>query len=218
MEANYFTILWWFLPWNEVKWKSLSHFWLCDPMDYTGHGIFQARILEWVVFPFSRESYQPKSNPGLLHCRQILYQLSHSGRPRILEWVAYPFTSRSSWPRDWTRVSSIAGGSFTNWAMRAGMRGFAINQQRCTCVSWSWTPLQSLSPSHPSGLSQCTSFECPVSCINLGLIFCFTYGNIHVSMLFSQIIPLSPSPTESNSLSIFISFAILHIGSSLPSF
>ena len=28
------------------------------------------------------------SNPGLAHCRQILYQLSHKGSPRILEWVA----------------------------------------------------------------------------------------------------------------------------------
>ena len=36
------------------------------------------------------------SNPGLPHCRQILYQLSHKGSPRILEWVAYPFSSRSS--------------------------------------------------------------------------------------------------------------------------
>ena len=26
------------------------------------------------------------SNPGLLHCRQILYQLSHQGSPRILKW------------------------------------------------------------------------------------------------------------------------------------
>ena len=32
------------------------------------------------------------SNPGLLHCRQILYQLSHKRRPRILAWVAYPFS------------------------------------------------------------------------------------------------------------------------------
>ena len=29
---------------------------LCDPMDYTVHGILQARILEWVAFPFSRSS------------------------------------------------------------------------------------------------------------------------------------------------------------------
>ena len=32
------------------------------------------------------------SNPGLLHCRWILYQLSHKGNPRILEWVTYPFS------------------------------------------------------------------------------------------------------------------------------
>ena len=47
-------------------------------MDYTVHRILQARILEWVALPFSRGSSQPrKSNPGLPHCRQILYQLSH---------------------------------------------------------------------------------------------------------------------------------------------
>ena len=34
--------------------------------------------------------------PGLPHCRQILYQLSHQGNPRILEWVAYLFSSGSS--------------------------------------------------------------------------------------------------------------------------
>ena len=36
------------------------------------------------------------SNPGLPHCRQILYQLSHKGSPRILGWVTYPFSSGSS--------------------------------------------------------------------------------------------------------------------------
>ena len=48
-------------------------------------------------------------NPGLLHCRWILSQLSHKGSPRILEWVAYPFSRGSSWPRNRTVVSSIAG-------------------------------------------------------------------------------------------------------------
>ena len=33
---------------------------LCDPMDYTVHGILQARILEWVAFPFCRGSSQPR--------------------------------------------------------------------------------------------------------------------------------------------------------------
>ena len=33
---------------------------LCDPMDYTVHGILQARILKWVAFPFCRGSSQPR--------------------------------------------------------------------------------------------------------------------------------------------------------------
>ena len=35
-------------------------------------------------------------NPSLLHCRQILYHLSHQGSPRILDWVAYSFSRGSS--------------------------------------------------------------------------------------------------------------------------
>ena len=62
------------------------------------------------------------SNPGLPHCRQILYQLSHKGSPRIPEWIAYPFSSRSSWPRNLTWVSCIASGFFTNWAMEEAYR------------------------------------------------------------------------------------------------
>ena len=50
------------------------------------HGILQARILEWVVIPFSRGSSQPR-NRTQVSCtvRQILYQLSHQGNP----WVSY---------------------------------------------------------------------------------------------------------------------------------
>ena len=77
--------------------------------------------------------------------------------------------------------------------------------------SLSWTPLPPSSPSHPSGSSQCTSPEHPVSCIELGLAIYFTYDNIHVSMLFSQIIPPSLSPTESKSLFFtFVSLLLSH--------
>ena len=113
---------------------------LCNPMGYSPpgsfsvHGIFHARILDWVAIFFSRGSSQPRDqtqvshiagrlftlrairechikmnfckwlkelnetdlNPGILHFRWILYQLSHRGSPRILERVAYSFSSGSS--------------------------------------------------------------------------------------------------------------------------
>ena len=81
-----------------------------------------------------------ESNQGLLHCRQILYQLSYAPtlkmkvkvtqscltlcdpmyytvhgilQARVLEWVAFPFSRGSSLPKDRTQVSRIAGRFFT---------------------------------------------------------------------------------------------------------
>ena len=99
------------------KWKwscSLCQI-LCDPMDSPWNspgwntGVGSLSLLQW-IFPTQG------LNPGLLHCRWILYQLSNQGCPRILEWVAYSFSSRSSWSRNHIRVSCIAGRFFTNWA------------------------------------------------------------------------------------------------------
>ena len=70
------------VKWTEVV-KSCPT--LCDPMDSslpssTVHGIFQARMgchfLLQGIFPIQG------SNPGLLHCRQTLYHLSHQGSPQ----------------------------------------------------------------------------------------------------------------------------------------
>ena len=106
---------------------------LCNPMDCSPPGssvpgILQARILEWVSIPFSQRrspngSSQPRDqtqglNPGLLHCRQILYQLSHKGSPRILEWILQIFPAQESnwgllhcrWSPTLQVVSYIAGG------------------------------------------------------------------------------------------------------------
>ena len=98
---------------SEVKVTQLCPT-VCDPIDYTVHGILQARIVEWGDLPF-RGSSQP--NPSLPHCRRILCQLSHKGSPRIPEWVVYPFSSGSSLSRNRTRFSSIANGFFTNSAI-----------------------------------------------------------------------------------------------------
>ena len=46
---------------------------LCDPMDCTVHGILQARILEWVAFPFSRASSQPRDRTQVFHVEGRLF-------------------------------------------------------------------------------------------------------------------------------------------------
>ena len=71
------------------------------------------------------------------------------------------------------------------------------------------------SPYHPSGLSQCTSPKHPVSCIEPGLETHFIYDIIHVSVPFFQIIPSSPSPTESKRLFYMIQW-MLAIWSLVP--
>ena len=85
--------------WNECESRSVvsSSLWphgLYSPWNSPGQntGVGSLSLLHR-IFPTQG------SNPGLPHCRQILYQLRHKGSPGILEWVAYPFFSRSSWPR-----------------------------------------------------------------------------------------------------------------------
>ena len=79
--------------------------------------------------------------------------------------------------------------------------GFAIYQhESATVIHVSPILNPPPSPYHPSGSSQCTSPKHPVSCIKPGRVTCFIYDIIHVSMSFSQIIPPSPSPTESKRL------------------
>ena len=65
----------------------------------------------WNGLPCSPPGDLP--NPGLPHCRQILYHLSHQRSPRKPEWVACPFRG-SSLPRDRTGFSCIAGGFLTS--------------------------------------------------------------------------------------------------------
>ena len=78
----------------------------------------------------------------------------------------------------------------------------------CICVPHPELPSHLPPYPSPQGHPTATSPEHPVSCIELGLAVYFTYDNIQVSMLFSQIIPPSPSPTESKSL-FFTSVSLL---------
>ena len=118
---------------------------LCDPMDCnlpgsSVHGIFQVRVLEWVAISFSRGSSQPKdqtrvpriadrcftvllqgifpthgSNPGLLHCRQILYCLNHQGSLCKVFTAAAAAKSLQSCPTLCTPVPGILQARTLEW-------------------------------------------------------------------------------------------------------
>ena len=71
----------------------------CDPMDYSlpgssVHGIFQARILEWVAMPFSRGSSQPRDQTRVSHIAGRLFTL-WATREVLNCCPAYRFISRS---------------------------------------------------------------------------------------------------------------------------
>ena len=115
------------MKWREspsVVSKSLGPHRLYRPCNSPGQntGVGSLFLLQG-IFPIQG------SNPSLPHCSQILYQLSHKRSPRILEWVVYPFFSGYSWTRNQTRVSCIAGGSFTNQVIKeAHMGNFSSNK------------------------------------------------------------------------------------------
>ena len=56
----------------------------CGPPGSSVRGILQARILEWVAFPFSRGSSRLGTSAGSLHCGWIRYHLSYQGSPQMV--------------------------------------------------------------------------------------------------------------------------------------
>ena len=86
---------------------------------------------------------------------------------RILEWVAVPSSRASSQPREWTQISSIAGGFFTIWASRTAQLAF-------TAI---------LATSFPTGMSLCFLIS------KLGIITIFTCAGF----VMIQVVPESKS-------------------------
>ena len=79
-------------------------------------GILPARILQWVIMPFSRGSSQPRDGTQV-SCIAGRFFTDWATR-ETQEWGTYPFSKGSSRPRNQTRVSCVAGGFFSSWAIR----------------------------------------------------------------------------------------------------
>ena len=95
---------------------------LCDPMDYTVHGILQASILEWVVCPFSRGSSQSRDQTLVSHIAGGFFT-SWATREAQEYWSGWPILSLADIPNPGIEPGSpaIAGRFFTNWAMREAL-------------------------------------------------------------------------------------------------
>ena len=64
---------------------------LYNLMDYTTHGILQARILEWVAFPFSRGSSQPRDRTQVSHIAgRFFINVDHDKLWKILKQRGIP--------------------------------------------------------------------------------------------------------------------------------
>ena len=75
---------------------------LCDPMDYTVHGILQARILEWVAFPFSRGSSQTRDQVQVSHIAGGFFtSWATKGMP-VLSELYYNHIENQNGPRYFT--------------------------------------------------------------------------------------------------------------------
>ena len=70
---------------------------LCDPIDYTIHGILEARILEWVAFPFSRGSSQPRDQTQVSRIAGRFFTILAT-RENQEYWSGYPIVSPGDLP------------------------------------------------------------------------------------------------------------------------
>ena len=96
--------------------------WLCPlPGDLPNSGIIpRSSTLQWILY-------------HLTHQESPLWS---QRSPWILEWVAYPFSRGSSQPRNWTRVSCIAGGFFTREALQDPPHIFKSMNAQAPCIEW----------------------------------------------------------------------------------
>ena len=127
---------------------------LCDPMEYTVHGILQARILEWVAFPFSRGSSQPRD----------WTQVSHTGGGFFTSWStreAHFLCGLHIFPAP-RMICRCEPGSVTSW----------LSSSRCFPLHRIQFEVPTIPPGYPFGLiSYCSRFPSRLSCCFLNM-FC----------------------------------------------
>ena len=125
---------------------TLSRLTLCDLIDYTVHGILQARILEWVTFTFSRGSSQPRDQTQVSPISVNSLPAEPPGKPLPL---ASPLSKREGW--------SIPLLNEVIKPLSLGMRGKHFNfwrssPRRAQVLSYLWRACRLWEASKAAGL------------------------------------------------------------------
>ena len=160
--------LWW---WCMLRVCTVYCF--CSPTPFFAPKSSEVTVREWMKV----------TQPCPILCDPMDYIAHGILQARILEWVAFSFSRGSSQPRDWTQVSHIAGGSFTNWAIREAHQKW----QLCFFSVWSFCILSLICPN-------CTCmqlFFIPQSCF---VFRCSEDTFVHVQLLKQRVPGLSQIP------------------------
>ena len=108
MSLTHFCMWYWVSEWFKV---THSYQTLCNPIDYTVHGILQARILEWVESPFSRGSSQPRDRTQVSRIAGGFF----TSWAIILLPVAVQFSQHRFLKTVFSPLSILASLSLINW-------------------------------------------------------------------------------------------------------
>ena len=129
---------------------------LCDRMNYTVHGILQARILEWVAIPFSRGSSQPGDRTQVSCIVGGFFTAEPPGKLLFLLFVP------SEWTGGWTTTFQTAKAC---WAMHSA-GGAAVGPTNLITFLWGRRP--SPSPGSAKFLAWCDPKKCLVVTLEIG--------------------------------------------------
>ena len=132
----------WVGVWKVWKWKLLSRVQLfSDPMDCSPpgssvHGILQPRMLEWVAYPFSRGSSQPRSWTGVSCIAGEFFTswMSWWYHPTVSSSVTHFSSCPQSFP--------VSGSSPVSWLFTSGGQSFGASASVLPMNSQGWFPLE----------------------------------------------------------------------------